>query len=43
MSTLVEIEAAADALPPEQKAELVRFLNARLRPAEAHSPKARLP
>ena len=42
MSTLVEIEAAADALPPEQKAELVRFLNARLRPAEAHSPKARL-
>lgn len=30
MSTLAEIEAAADALPPEQKAELVRFLKARL-------------
>lgn len=35
MSTLVEIEAAAEALPPEQKAELVRFLTARLPPAEA--------
>ena len=26
MSTLLEIEAAAEALPPEQKAELFRFL-----------------
>ena len=30
MSTLLEIEAASEALPPEQKAELVRFLTARL-------------
>jgi len=28
MSTLTEIEAAAGALPPEQQAELVRFLTA---------------
>ncbi len=31
MSTLVEIEAAAEALPPEQKEELFHFLAARLR------------
>jgi hypothetical protein len=31
MSTLAEIEAAADALPPEQKQELLLFLAARLR------------
>jgi hypothetical protein len=31
MSTLREIEAAAEALPPEEKEELVRFLEARLR------------
>jgi hypothetical protein len=31
MSTLAEIEAAADALPAEQKEELIRFLSARLR------------
>jgi hypothetical protein len=31
MSTLKEIEAAADALPTEQKQELFLFLAARLR------------
>jgi hypothetical protein len=31
MSTLSEIEAAADALPPEQKQELFLFLAARMR------------
>lgn len=31
MSTLAEIETAADALPPEQKHELLLFLAARLR------------
>jgi len=31
MSTLAEIEAAADALPSEQKQELFLFLAARLR------------
>ena len=30
MSTLLEIEAVADTLPPEQQAELVTFLTARL-------------
>jgi hypothetical protein len=34
MSTLLEIEAASEALPPEQKAELVRFLTLRLAPIE---------
>ena len=34
MSTLLEIEAAAEALPAEQKKELVRFLTARLQPTE---------
>jgi len=33
MSTLAEIEAAADSLPPEQKQELFLFLAARLRSA----------
>jgi hypothetical protein len=42
MSTLLEIEAASDALPPEQKEELVRFLTARLRHPETHSRNARL-
>jgi len=41
MSTLLEIEAAADALPPEQKEELFHFLTARLRPAETQPRKAR--
>lgn len=31
MSTLAEIEAAADALPAEQKQELLLFIAARLR------------
>ncbi len=31
MNTLSEIEAAADALPPDQKQELFLFLAARLR------------
>jgi len=31
MSTLAEIEAAAEALPAEQKQELIMFLAARLR------------
>lgn len=30
MSTLTEIEAAADALPPDQKQKLIRFLTSRL-------------
>jgi hypothetical protein len=34
MSTLLEIEAAAETLPAEQKEELVRFLTARLQPVE---------
>ena len=41
MSTLLEIEAAAEALPAEQKAELVRYLTARLQPIE-NSRRARL-
>jgi hypothetical protein len=31
MSTLAEIKAAVDSLPPEQKEELLRFLAERLR------------
>ena len=42
MSTLLEIEAAAEALPPEQKAELLRFLAAHLRPLERPVQGARL-
>jgi len=34
MSTLLEIENAAEALPTEQQAELIRFLTARLQPTE---------
>jgi hypothetical protein len=41
MSTLVEIEAAADALPPEQKQELMLFLAARLRSQRARMPEPR--
>ena len=41
MSTLVEIEAAADALPPEQKQELLLFLAARLRSQHARMPEPR--
>ena len=42
MSTLIEIEAAAEALPPEQKVELFRFLAAQVRPVDNQSRKARL-
>ena len=42
MSTLAEIEAAAEALPPEQKEELIRFLTARTRQAGSKAGKARL-
>lgn len=42
MSTLLEIEAAADALPPEQKVELFRFLTTRLRPSDRQPSTARL-
>ena len=37
MSTLLEIEAVADTLPPEQQAELVTFLTARLARASGAS------
>ena len=42
MSTLAEIETAAEALPPEQKEELIRFLAARSRPANSQPGKSRL-
>jgi len=42
MSTLLEIEAASEALPPEQQEELVRFLTARLRPTGEPVRQARL-
>lgn len=41
MSTLSEIEAAADALPPEQKQELILFLAARLRSSAVEMPPPR--
>jgi hypothetical protein len=41
MSNLAEIEAAADALPPEQKQELMLFLAARLRARGAQMPPPR--
>ena len=41
MSTLAEIEQAADALTPEQKQELIRFLAARLRADGAQMPAPR--
>ena len=41
MSTLAEIEAAADALPPDQKQELLLFLAARLRAQGAGLPEPR--
>jgi hypothetical protein len=41
MSTLAEIEAAADALAPEQQQELMLFLAARLRARGAGLPDAR--
>jgi hypothetical protein len=42
MSTLAEIEAAADALPPVQKQELMLFLAARLRADSARMPEPRI-
>ena len=42
MTNLLEIEAAAETLPPEQKAELLRFLAAQLRLALPPPQKARL-
>lgn len=41
MNTLAEIEKAADALPPEQKQELLLFLAARLRAGGARPPEPR--
>jgi hypothetical protein len=41
MSTLAEIEAAADILPPEQKQELLLFLVTRLRAEGAPLPELR--
>ncbi len=41
MSTLAEIEAAADNLPPEEKQELILFLAARLRKAGGRLPSPR--
>ena len=41
MSTLAEIEAAADTLPPEQKQELFLFLATRLRCSSAKLPEPR--
>ncbi len=41
MSTLAEIEAAADALTPEQKQELLLFLATRLRAHGGTSPEPR--
>lgn len=38
MTTLPEIEAAADALPPEEKQELFLFLAARLRAGSSQLP-----
>ena len=35
MSTLIEIEAAADTLPMEEKVELVRFLTSRIQSPNA--------
>ena len=41
MSTLIEIEAAADRLPVEQKEQLLLFLASRLRTAGAKLPEPR--
>ena len=42
MSKLLEIEAAAKTLPPEEKEELFRFLAALLRSSDPQTQKARL-
>ena len=39
MSTLLEIESAAEALPPEQKEELFLFLATRLRAETGELPR----
>jgi hypothetical protein len=41
MTTLAEIESAVDALPPEEKQELLLFLAARLRAEVAYLPAPR--
>ncbi len=41
MSTLAQIEAAAEQLPPEQKQELLLFLATRLRSERAALPEPR--
>ena len=41
MSTLAEIEKAADSLPPQEKQELILFLAARSRAAGALLPEPR--
>jgi hypothetical protein len=41
MSSLAEIEAAADALPSEQKQQLMLFLASRLRATDARLPAPR--
>lgn len=42
MNTLAEIEAAVDALPPEQKEQLLRFLAQRLHRPNKQPRRARL-
>jgi hypothetical protein len=42
MNTLAEIELAAQALPPEQKEELIRFLSTPVGSAASHPARARL-
>jgi hypothetical protein len=42
MSTLAEIEKAADSLPPQEKQKLILFLAARLRATGARLPEPRL-
>ena len=41
MTTLAEIEAAADALPPDQKEQLLLFLASRLRAQQGTPPALR--
>ena len=42
MSTLAEIQSAAEALPPQQRKELIRFLAARNRSDDSQLTRARL-
>lgn len=41
MSTLAELEVAADSLPPQEKQELFLFLASRLRATNGHLPEPR--